>query len=137
MNKINVSLIIIWTFLLASCGENMKSNSNINTKPNSVISSETWSINNPEIKTITKTIEYPTPERPETANFTISLNNDNTVNSVSVSIESHERETNYAVSQFNKNINSKVSGKKLSEINIDAIGWASLTTAAFNSVIKN
>ena len=84
-----------------------------------------------------KKVTYNTPEWQETADFNINLDSEWKVLNVSVSINSRERETKMAMENFNAEINKKVVGKKLSEISLDAIGWASLTTEAFKKALTS
>lgn len=131
-NKLNIAFIIILSsILLASCWTNIDTinsgSGNANTTTGATASA----------KQIMKSIAYQTPEWTENIKFNIWLNNDDTIANVSANVNSKERETIKAMQWFNANINKKVVWKKLSELQLDTVGWASLTTAAFNKAIAN
>lgn len=85
---------------------------------------------------IVKTVSYQTPEWPVTAVFSIGIAADKTITSVHVSSDTREHESQERIASFNQASVRDIVGKKIGSLLLDSIGWSSLTTWAFNQLIK-
>ena len=87
------------------------------------------------IRTTTKTITYTSPAGKEWMTFTVKHKN-----GVIVSATAKPKATNKISrtlqQNFAKNISKSVVGKKIKDLDIDTVGGASLTTAAFEQFVR-
>lgn len=89
-------------------------------------------------KTISKSITYSTDHGQErvTATFSITTDSSGEITAVSSSTTSADRESRQYISRFNSAARSQIIGRKISELSLSAVGWASDTTDAFMQVVS-
>ena len=83
---------------------------------------------------VTKTVHYTSPAGDETVEFTMTTSGD-TITAVSAKPLASNPISTMLQTKFSESIQSKVVGKKKSELQIDAVGGASLTTNAFKKFV--
>ena len=83
---------------------------------------------------VTKTVHYTSPAGDETVEFTMTTSGD-TITAVSAKPLASNPISTMLQTKFSESIQSKVVGKKKSELQLDAVGGASLTTNAFKKFI--
>lgn len=86
---------------------------------------------------IQKTVSYNTPWGPVGITFSLSLDADKAVTAINATMNSGEHESQQYVRRFTNKIGQYVIGKKINSLSLDTVGWASLTTWAFNQVIQS
>lgn len=86
--------------------------------------------------TRTETVSYKTPAGEDPVEFSVSVLDDGTVTAVTITPKATNDISNKRQTAFASEISSQVVGKKISELNLSAVGGSSLTTSAFNSFIK-
>lgn len=86
--------------------------------------------------TYAKTVNYQSPGGIESISVTITVSG-GTVSNATISQEANNRDSEEYQSSFRKNYQSKVVGKKLSELNLSIVSGASLTTEAFNDGLND
>lgn len=91
-----------------------------------------------QTKTVTKTVSYQVPEGSATNTFTVSIDADGTISSVTSTMAKGSHDSQMFNRIFASSISAQVIGKKPSSVaNLSAVGWASLTTAAFKSFVAS
>lgn len=101
-------------------------------------SSQTQDTTTTSAQTYTKTVTYSTPSRQGQTNTSFSVTVDNgVITSASAQYVSGDHEDQRYQSRFSQTIASAVVGKKLSDVSLDVVGGASLTTAAFQEFIQS
>ena len=90
-------------------------------------------------KTFRETVSYRVDhgKHQVTTTFVIWVDADSAIVSVDAEMERGDRESSMYHSRFNSAISSKVIWKKISDISLDAVGWASDTTEAFYKVVTS
>ncbi len=87
------------------------------------------------VRKYARTVSYTSPAGKETITFIV-----NTKNGVIIAATAIPKATNKISkslqSSFSKKLSKWVVGKKIKNLSIDAIGWASLTTAAFREFTR-
>ena len=83
---------------------------------------------------VTKTVHYTSPAGDETVEFTMTTSGD-TITAVSAKPLASNPISTMLQTKFSESIQSKVVGKKKSELQLDAVGGASLTTNAFKKFV--
>lgn len=83
---------------------------------------------------VTKTVHYTSPAGDETVEFTMTTSGD-TITAVSAKPLASNPISTMMQTKFSESIQSKVVGKKKSELQLDAVGGASLTTNAFKKFV--
>lgn len=83
---------------------------------------------------VTKTVHYTSPAGDETVEFTMTTSDD-TITAVSAKPLASNPISTMLQTKFSESIQSKVVGKKKSELQLDAVGGASLTTNAFKKFV--
>ncbi len=86
--------------------------------------------------TRTETVSYKTPAGEDPVEFSVSVLDDGTVTAVTVTPKATNDISNKRQTAFASEISSQIVGKKISELNLSAVGGSSLTTNAFSSFIK-
>ena len=90
----------------------------------------------PETFTRRETVSYSNPSGTDTVEFNVTVTDDIITSASAIPKADNEislkRQTAFAAE-----VNSKVVGKKASDLNIDAIGGSSLTTAAFETFVRS
>ena len=123
-----VSVFIISLYILSSCREwyepvmNKKSSSSISTS---------------NASPITKTIRYWTPSWTISTTFVFTIDETNTVKTIKATTVSRDQEDIQYANRFNTAAESKIVGKKISDLSAITIGGASLTTDAFKRAISS
>jgi hypothetical protein len=85
--------------------------------------------------TRTETVSYKTPAGEDPVEFSVSVL-DGTITAVTATPKATNDISAKRQAAFAGEISSKVVGKKISELNLSAVGGSSLTTDAFTSFIK-
>lgn len=91
----------------------------------------------PVVLTRKETLSYPVPA-PGTADkieFDVTVTDGVITRAVAVGMADHEYSKNWQ-GKFIAELSSKVVGKKAKDLKVDAIGGASLTTAAFETFVR-
>ena len=90
----------------------------------------------PETFTRRETVSYSNPSGTDTVEFNVTVTDDIITSASAIPKADNEislkRQTAFAAE-----VHSKVVGKKASDLNIDAIGGSSLTTAAFETFVRS
>lgn len=81
-------------------------------------------------------INYSVPGSQNTISVTLTINSD-TITDITVNDSYSDRESDRYITGFESSIESKVVGKKISNISLSRVGGASLTTNAFNRALNN
>ena len=105
--------------------------------PSSTPKNQISTIQQPAIITgasVTKTVHYTSPAGDETVEFTMTTSGD-TITAVSAKPLASNPISTMLQTKFSESIQSKVVGKKKSELQLDAVGGASLTTNAFKKFV--
>ena len=89
-------------------------------------------------KTTTKTISYRTPSHqwPTSTAFSVTIE-DGIITDASATFLSGDHEDRQYQSRFSRQIASTVVGKKASNLSLDTVGGASLTTEAFTQFVRS
>lgn len=89
-------------------------------------------------KTTTKTISYRTPSHqwPTSTSFSVTIE-DGRITDASAAFLSGDHEDRQYQSRFSNRIANAVVGKKASNLSLDAVGGASLTTEAFTQFVRS
>ncbi|MCA9377752.1 hypothetical protein KC711_02445 [Candidatus Peregrinibacteria bacterium] len=83
---------------------------------------------------VTKEVHYTSPAGDETVEFTMTTSGD-TITAISAKPLASNPISTMMQTKFSESIQSKVVGKKKSELQLDAVGGASLTTNAFKKFV--
>lgn len=83
---------------------------------------------------VTKKVHYTSPAGDETVEFTMTTSGD-TITAISAKPLASNPISTMMQTKFSESIQSKVVGKKKSELQLDAVGGASLTTNAFKKFV--
>jgi hypothetical protein len=86
--------------------------------------------------TRTETVNYTTPAGSDPVEFSVTVV-EGVITAASATPKSTHEISNKKQVAFAGEIASKVVGKKISELSLSAVGWASLTTGAFNTFIQS
>ncbi len=89
---------------------------------------------NIKIQSIVKDISYRTPSGTITTTFSLTIAGDKTLQTVSATTSGYDHHDRQYHERFNRGV-TEIIGKKISDIHMDAIGWASITTDAFQDVL--
>lgn len=84
----------------------------------------------PVVVTRKQTVSYSTPEADASVEFDVTIT-DGIITAASSKTLATKDSTKYNQDRFTKALSSSVVGKKAKDLKVDAIGGASLTTAAF------
>ncbi len=87
------------------------------------------------IRTTTKTVSYTSPAGKEWITFTVKHKNGVIVSATAKPKATHKISL-MLQNNFAKNISKTVVGKKTKDLDIDTVGGASLTTAAFEQFVR-
>lgn len=151
MNSISiVSVSIITTCLLSSCGQAQQGSTNQELNNTQIIYNSTTTSNNIKLantldnndinlSVLTKNATYRTDhgKHEVNADFNISENPDWIIVDVTVTMLRGDHESWNYIRRFNSVARTQIVGKKISDLSISAIGWASDTTDAFLSMIES
>ncbi len=93
--------------------------------------------NNPStVVTRTETVYYDTPAGSHPVEFAVTVDS-GVITAVAVTPKAEHEISQKLQTAFASNITEKVVGKKISELELSAVGGASLTTTAFNAYIRS
>lgn len=87
------------------------------------------------IQKVSRTVTYTSPAGKERINFVVQVK-DGIIASVSAIPWATNKISKSLQKAFAKNITKAVVGKKAKNLDIDVIGWASLTTVAFEQFVQ-
>lgn len=90
----------------------------------------------PETFTRRETVSYSNPSGTDTVEFNVTVT-DGIITSASATPKADNEISLKRQTAFAAEVSSKVVGKKASDLNIDAIGGSSLTTAAFETFVRS
>lgn len=125
--------LLVLTLFLSGC---MHSNSALTpVTPSEWIVTQV-SANDISETTYTDTITYDVPHGETTTEFTVTTSPDDIITEASAQMISGDHESRAYQERFNRNLTNKVVGKKISELNLNVISGASLTTEAFEHFIQ-
>ncbi len=83
-----------------------------------------------------ETVTYNTPEGMVPVEFDVTIT-DGMITSATSNTLATSDASKYNQDNFAKDLSAKVVGKKAADLSVDAIGWASLTTAAFAQFVQS
>lgn len=102
-------------------------------------SSLTWSTSPVSSVNHKQTVSYDsrTPEGNVEIEFDVTVSADGVITAVSATPKTDKQWSVYNQTNFSKDISSKAVGKSTKDLKLDAVGGASLTTAAFESFVRS
>lgn len=107
----------------------------ISNKPVTSVSTVKKPIQKIVVRTYSRTVSYMSPAGKELITFSVKTKNGVIVSASAIPRAKHQISKSLQLS-FAKKLSKSVVGKKIKNFDIDAIGWASLTTVAFEQFIK-
>ncbi|MBC7503478.1 hypothetical protein H7169_00730 [Candidatus Gracilibacteria bacterium] len=106
------------------------------TKTSPVQIPTTQTQNTPKVVTRKETVAYNNPSGMDSVEFNVTVT-DGIITSVSVTPKAENQISLKRQTAFAANVSSIVVGKKAKDLNVDAIGGSSLTTAAFETFVHS
>lgn len=138
MKKIVLPLVMMASIVtLTSCGEK----TNVTQTPSTetpVVTGVVVTPAAPVVLTRKETLSYavPAPGTADKIEFDVTVTDGVITRAAAVSMADHEYSKNWQ-GKFVAELSSKVVGKKAKDLEVDAIGGASLTTAAFETFVRS
>jgi uncharacterized protein with FMN-binding domain len=138
MKKIILPLVMLASIVtLASCGEKVTTPVVETTKENPAVTGVVVTPQAPVVLTRKEILSYavPAPGTADKIEFDVTVTDGVITRAAAVSMADHEYSKNWQ-SKFVAELSSKVVGKKAKDLKVDAIGGASLATAAFETFVR-
>jgi len=136
MKKIALPLVMIASLVtLVSCGEKTPTTQVVVPVENPAI---TGSVVTPTVLTRKETLSYnvPAPGTADLIEFDVTVTDGVITRAAAVGKAENEYSKNWQA-KFIAELSGKVVGKKAKDLDVDAIGGASLTTAAFETFVRS
>ena len=139
MKKLVLPIVMMASIVtLASCGEKATTPVVEPTKENPAVTAEVVTPKAPVVLTRKETVSYDskTPEGMVQVEFDVTVT-DGIITAATSTPKTDKQGSLYNQTSFAKELSSKVVGKKAKDLKVDAIGGASLTTAAFETFVHS
>ena len=139
MRKITLPLVMIASLAtLVSCGEKNTSTPVVIQQPAPTVTGIVITPTVPVVITRKETLSYavPAPELKTSVEFDVMVTDGIITSAKSRTLATGDA-SKYNQDNFAKDLSAKVVGKKAKDLKVDAIGGASLTTAAFETFVHS
>lgn len=139
MKKIALPLVMIASLVtLVSCGEKTPTAQVVIPVENPAVTGSVVTPATPTTLTRKETLSYnvPAPGTTDLIEFDVTVTDGVITRAAAVGKADHEYSKNWQA-KFIAELSSKVVGKKAKDLDVDAIGGASLTTAAFETFVRS
>jgi hypothetical protein len=87
-------------------------------------------------RTRTETVSYRTPAGSDLVEFSVTVEA-GVITAARAAVKAENDKSQRYQTGFAADVSSKVVGKKIADLDLSAIGWASLTTGAFDQFVRS
>jgi hypothetical protein len=87
-------------------------------------------------RTRTETVSYRTPAGSDLVEFSVTVEA-GVITAARATVKAENDKSQRYQTGFAADVSSKVVGKKIADLDLSAIGWASLTTGAFDQFVRS